>query len=288
VAKIVHAGVAVLCSALASSGCSRGGPGGQFEIGTDEAASALALEAGEDGSRVDFADAVSDPPALARDCQFSELRERVTTRYDRDDDGELDAAELAALRRDFGGHVARDRAQRVARLERERWLRWVYDANADRKLDLDEWRALKHDLDARCQNHQHELVQRYDRNHDGRLDDVEWAEARADLATRYAEQHARVLAAFDTNHDGRLSTRERAAAEERMRQRIDARWEMLVDRFDANRDGILTPRERAALREYARSTIRDERTIALPPDRTARRWPSETEDAGSELQSRGG
>jgi Ca2+-binding EF-hand superfamily protein len=284
----MRVGLALLCGSAAWSGCSRSGPGGEIAIGADEAAAALALASGEDGSRVDFADAVNNAPNLEHACEFATLRREVIVRYDRDGDGELDAAELATLRKDFGGKPPRGQVRNVARLERIKWLRWVYDANADRKLDLDEWRALKHDLDARCRNHAAELVQRFDQNRDGRLDDVEWTAAREALAARFAQQHARVLAQFDVDHDGRLSARERAAALERMRQRIDARWEMLVDRFDADRNGVLDVRERSAAREYQRSVVRDERTLAIPPGGTAAGTGARLDDAGAELETRGG
>jgi Ca2+-binding EF-hand superfamily protein len=267
VAKLVSVSVAVLCSTIPCSGCNRSGPGGEIEIGPDEAAAVLALESGEDGSHVDFADASGDAPALQSDCSFASLRAAVFAHYDRDHDGSLDAAELAALRADFGGRVARVKPRKLARLERIKWLRWIYDANADRKLDLDEWRALKRDLDARCQNRSAELVQRFDRDGNGWLDAGEWDAARAAQVGRFAEQHARAMAEGDVNHDRKLSARERTAEQERMRQRIDARWEQVIDRFDADRDGVLSTRERSALREYARSVVRDERSVALPLDR---------------------
>src|SRR5689334_18735791 len=100
VAKLVSVGVAVLCSTIPCSGCSRSGPGGEIEIGPDEAAAVLALESGQDGSHVDFADASGEAPALQNDCSFASLRAAVIARYDRDGDGQLDANELAALRAD--------------------------------------------------------------------------------------------------------------------------------------------------------------------------------------------
>jgi Ca2+-binding EF-hand superfamily protein len=279
VAKLVSVGVAVLCSTIPCGGCNRSGPGGEIEIGPDEAAAVLALESGETGSNVDFADASGAAPVLQSDCSFASLRAAVIARYDRDHDGALDAAELAALRADFGGRVARVRPRKLARLERIKWLRWIYDANADRKLDLDEWRALKRDLDARCQNRRAELVRSFDRDGDGRLDAGEWDAARAALAARFAEQHARAAAESDVNHDGKLSARERTTEQERMRQRIDARWEQVIDRFDTDSDGVLSARERSALREYARSVMRNERSVALPPDR-ARATTDADDDAG--------
>jgi Ca2+-binding EF-hand superfamily protein len=288
VAKLVRSvGVAVLCSTAAWTGCNRSGPGGEIEIGPDEAAAVLALESGEDGSHVDFADATSDAAALQAECTFGKLRAGAIARYDRDADGGLDAAELAKLRADFGGRTPRGKPRQLARLERVKWLRWIYDADADRKLGLDEWRALKHDLDVRCQNRSAELVRRFDHNGDGRLDRGEWDAARAALVARFAEHHARTLLESDTDRNRHLSARERAAEQERMRQRIDARWEQVIDRFDTDGDGALNARERSALREYARSVVRDERSVALPPDRI-RGLAGSDEDAGRTRDAVGG
>ena len=123
-------------------------------------------------------------------------------------------------------------------------------------------------------------MRRFDRDGDGRLDAAESDAARAALVARFAEQHARAVSEGDVNHDRKLSARERFAEQERMRQRIDARWEQVIDRFDADRDGVLSARERSALREYARSVMRDERSVALPRDRAR----AAEDDAGASLQ----
>ena len=55
-------------------------------------------------------------------------------------------------------------------------------------------------------------------------------------------------------------------------------------RLEAGKEGmlpILGSRERNALREYARSVIRDEHRVELPPDRVRKRV-AEEEDAGVE------
>ena len=198
---------------------------------------------------------------------------RGAPRYDRDGDGELDASEIAALRADFGGPTARGKPRKLARLERVKWLRWIYDADADRKLDLDEWRVLKHDLDARCQNRAAELVRRFNLDRDGRIDAAEWSAARAVQSARFGEHHTRAVLESDLNRDRKLSARERAAEQERMRQRIDARWEQVVDRFDARSRRRAEPaRARGATRVCAqRGARRTQRGVAARSRRGAER-----------------
>lgn len=230
-------------------------PGAEVRIGVDDAVAVLILERGEDGDASDpvLAGGNARPFALAEDCDVAGLHRDVLAHYDADRDDMLDADELGALQRDFGGRTPRGKPRQLARLERIKLLRWVYDANADRALDADEWRTLRDDLGARCLNDRHNARARRDER---------------------AQRMTGVLARFDANHDGRLDTREQAAARDAYRQRIDAHWQTLIDRFDTDGNRLLDSHERAALREYERSVVRGERVTPLP-------GPTHHDDAGS-------
>jgi hypothetical protein len=216
-------------------GCqSPSGPGAEIVVGLDDAVAVTALERAESG--------VAEPDGAA--CDVASMRADLLARYDVDRDGQLEAAERAALRREFGGRQKRQKEQQLARLEHVKLLRWIYDANADRKLDAAEWQTLRDDIDARCQN------------------SAIYADGQD------ARQRADELLRFDANHDGRLSPREWAAAWDARRLGIAMHWRTLISRFDNDGNGMLDARERAALREYERSIVRGERVAtlsALPP-----------------------
>ena len=236
-------------NALLASCQSATRPGAEVVIGVDDAVAVLALERVDDDDGTDDGLATSDAPALDRGqaCDVATLRRDLIAHYDKDRDGMLDTDELGALRRDFGGRTKGGKPRQLVRLERIKLMRWVYDADADRRLGSDEWQTLRDDLDVRCLN---------DRQHEG--------ERRDDRAAR----RARAFARSDLDHNGRLSARELAAARDTSRKRIATYLRTLVDRFDTDGNGLLNAHERAALREYQRSVVRGERVAPLPEHAT--------------------
>ena len=112
------------------------------------------------------AEAPKGTPSAARDAGQAELLQR----YDKNHDGKLDEAELAAahesmLQAGFGNGADGERRSR-----REAWLIKHFDKNGDGKLDDTERAEAKR-----------VMLARFDTNHDGRLDEDERAAMREQL-----------------------------------------------------------------------------------------------------------
>lgn len=240
------------------AGCSGGGTEDEG-VSLEDATYLTALEANEDGSDEDVADATEDGPELVRGCGIKALRGSLVRRFDADGNGTLDAEEREALSEEFGGHPRRFfhfwRPQRHHRLM---LLKWVYDADESGDLSDAERAELEADLEARCEARKERLLEEFDADGDGTLSDEEWVAVHDAIKERWQARRAKLLEEFDKNGDGVLDREERLAAREAIRARIQERRDALKAEFDANGDGTLDAAERAALREYLRERIRGE------------------------------
>jgi Ca2+-binding EF-hand superfamily protein len=110
--------------------------------------------------------------------------------YDSNDDGTLDATEIAALKADI-------EARCQARLDK---LIAEFDVNGDGKLDDTEWKAVEAALHARFQENLGAVLAKFDANGDGKLslDEAKSARAAAQQARADAE------AQFSSRGDGKL------------------------------------------------------------------------------------
>jgi Ca2+-binding EF-hand superfamily protein len=110
--------------------------------------------------------------------------------YDTNDDGTLDATEIAALKADI-------EARCQARLDK---LIAEFDVNGDGKLDDTEWKAVEVALHARFEENLATVVAKFDANGDGKLSLDEAKAARAAAEQERADAEAQ----FSSKGDGKL------------------------------------------------------------------------------------
>jgi Ca2+-binding EF-hand superfamily protein len=110
--------------------------------------------------------------------------------YDTNDDGTLDATELAQLKSDI-------EARCQARLDK---LIAEFDVNGDGKLDDTEWKAVEVALHARFEENLAAVVAQFDANGDGKLSLDEAKSAR----TAAEQERADAEAQFSSKGDGKL------------------------------------------------------------------------------------
>jgi Ca2+-binding EF-hand superfamily protein len=191
-------------------------------------------------------------------CDFSARRQEVLEKYDTNQDGKLDRAELRALKEDL---AAEGRLPRFARmgLRLRQWafwrVRWAFDENGDRQLSTEERTALVDAMEARCQRLHQQALEKYDTNQDGTLDDAERQAARQAMRQAWEQKRQELLAKYDTNGDGVLDRTELAVLREDRAAAARERQRTLLAQYDTNQDGRLSTEEALPLRKELQRLI---------------------------------
>lgn len=142
-----------------------------------------------------------------------------------------------------------------------------YDADGDGRLNQEERRALRADIEDRAGHHPrlarlvkvrrhvrfHLLRWAFDENNDRVLDELERQTLVDALESRCVARRAAILEAFDANGNGQLDPDERMAAREARRARLAAHRADILARFDVDGDGQLNTLERQAWNAAARA-----------------------------------
>lgn len=197
----------------------------------------------------------TDGPGI---CDFSARRQEVLEKYDANQDGKLDRAELKALKEDLAGQ---GRAPRFARqgMRMRHWafwrVRWAFDEDGDKVLSTEERTALVDAMEARCQRLHQQALEKYDTNQDGTLDESERQAARQAIRTAWEQKRQELLTQYDTNGNGTLEPTERAQLREDRVAAARARRQALLEQYDTNQDGRLSPEEALPLRQEIQRRI---------------------------------
>jgi Ca2+-binding EF-hand superfamily protein len=203
-------------------------------------------------------DTATEAPAdSAGVCDFSARRQEVLEKYDANQDGKLDRAELRALKGDLDTQTNPRFARAGLRLRRWAFwrVRWAFDEDGDKVLSAEERTAMVDAMEARCQRLHQQALEKYDTNHDGTLDDAERQAARQAFRTAWAQKRQELLATYDTNGNGVLELSERAALREDRLEAARARRQALVAQYDTNHDGRLSTEEALPLRQELQRRI---------------------------------
>jgi hypothetical protein len=89
------------------------------------------------------------------------------------------------------------------------------------------------------------VLEKFDADKDGKLDEEERKAARAEMQAKREEARKKMLEEFDANDDGKLDEAERKAAHEAMKAKRAA----LVEKYDSDGDGKLSREEIKAARD---------------------------------------
>jgi len=192
-------------------------------------------------------------------CDFGARRQEVLQKYDTNQDGKLDRAELRALKDDLG--EAQSRFPRFARagMRLRHWafwrVRWAFDENGDHTLSTEERTAMVDAMEARCQRLYQQALAKYDANQDGTLDDAERQTARQDARQAWEQKRQELLAKYDTNGNGVLDFDERTQLRDDRIAAAQARRQALLEQYDTNHDGKLSTEEALPLRKEIQRRI---------------------------------
>lgn len=200
------------------------------------------------------------PTDAGNACDFSARRQAVLEQYDTNKDGQLDRAELRALKADLGDDK-RPMHSRLAKLgARARhgafWrVRWAFDEDGSRSLSAEERTAMVDALEARCERLRAERLAKYDTNQDGKLDEAERQAAREAIRARWEQRRQELLAKYDANQDGVLDATEREQIRADWRAKAQERRAALLAKYDTNGDGRLSTEEALPLRKEIQRRI---------------------------------
>ncbi|MFY0571746.1 calcium-binding protein [Archangium lansingense] len=191
-------------------------------------------------------------------CDFSARRQEVLEKYDANQDGKLDRAELRELKADL---AEQGRAPRFARqgMRIRQWafwrVRWAFDENGDKTLSTEERTALVDAMEARCQRLHQQALEKYDTNKDGTLDESERQAAAQAIRAAWEQKRQELLAQYDTNGNGTLELTERSQLREDRLAAARARRQELLAQYDTNKDGHLSTEEALPLRQEIQRRI---------------------------------
>jgi Ca2+-binding EF-hand superfamily protein len=192
-------------------------------------------------------------------CDFSARRQQVLEKYDANQNGTLDRAELRELRADLGqGDTVRPRLAQLGQRARN-WafwrVRWAFDEDGSRSLSTEERTALVDALEARCERLRAERLEAYDTNGDGQLDETERQAAREARRARWEQRRQELLAKYDANGNGVLDLREREQLRLDWQAKAQERRAALLAQYDTNGDGLLSTEEALPLRKEIQRRI---------------------------------
>lgn len=111
----------------------------------------------------------------------------IIKRYDKNGDGKLDEAEVAAVKEQMLMSRQEKREEKRDRFQ-ERRAEWIkeFDKDGDGKLDDAEKKAMETAVRARMEKNP-QMLKRLDANGDGKIDDAEWQAGREKLFNRLRE-----------------------------------------------------------------------------------------------------
>jgi hypothetical protein len=262
--------LSLAAASLGGLACGRGAmPEDETVVGQASAALELSDESGDVtadavGGESDLVSAASADESAALPemsagasgvCDLQGRRQRVLARYDTNTNGQLDPAEVQALKADLADRSFAVRFGVAHRRHVLRRLHWVFDENADGQLSADERTALVDTLEARCERIKAQVLARFDANANGRLDETERQAAKEALRARVQAFRAQVLSRYDANGNGVLDDGERAALRDDRSAAFRARRAELVAQFDANGDGALDAAETASLKQAIQQRV---------------------------------
>ncbi|KFA87339.1 hypothetical protein [Archangium violaceum] len=197
----------------------------------------------------------TDEPGI---CDFSARRQEVLQKYDANQNGSLDRAELKALRDELAAQTGAPRFVRAGMRVRH-WafwrVRWAFDENGDKALSAEERAALVDAMEARCERLRQGALEKFDTNKDGTLDEAERQAARQAIRTAWEQKRQELLTGYDTNGNGVLELSERAKLREDRLEAARARRQALLEQYDTNEDGRLSPEEALPLRQEIQRRI---------------------------------
>lgn len=266
---------AALCFALplGSVACNSAPEDAEVAVGEAAAFIATSEESGDIG-----ADAVADvstdtlspmmaesvdtsteaPSDSAGTCDFSARRQEILERYDANQNGQLDRAELRALKEDLATPGTSPTFARPG-LRLRHWafwrVRWAFDEDGSGSLSSDERTALVDAMEARCQRVRQQFLEKYDTNQDGTLDEAERTAARQAIRAAWEAKRQELLAKYDANSNGILELTERAQIREDRMAAARAQRQALLQQYDTNQDGRLSPEEALPLRKELQRRI---------------------------------
>ena len=211
-------------------------------IDTDQATLVAALAANEDGSDEAWTTASGTEPFLVRSCGFDAIVAAVIERFDADGSGDLNDEERTALVDEFGDPTARielltsvydtdgDGSLEASELDalkadlEERCANRLdqlvdrFDTNGDGALDADEQAAAEDALRDRFSRNHARRIGQFDGDGDGRLGRPEQRRAGRGLRDRFEDRRDQLLARADTNGDGVIDDAEQAALDDHLRR----------------------------------------------------------------------
>ena len=181
------------------------------------------------------------------------MRERIMKEYDKNEDGDLDEEEQAAMREGFQKRM--EEWQQKRELER-------HDKDGDGQLseaeqaEADKGRAEREermkDWRGRMEQRRAEWTKQWDKDGDGELNDEERAAMREGMADRGAQMGRQIgemlgglTERYDADGDGDLNEEERGALRDDIRKRFSA----VREEADADGDGEVSGEERDAVRK---------------------------------------
>ncbi|HYI00672.1 calcium-binding protein [Hyalangium sp.] len=192
-------------------------------------------------------------------CDFSARRQQVLEKYDDNQNGQLDRAELRELRADIGeGGPARQRLAQLGRRARHQafWrVRWAFDEDGSRSLSTEERSALVDAMEARCERLRAERLEQYDANGDGQLDEAERQAARDAVRAKWEQKRQELLTKYDANGNGVLDSQEREQIRLDWQAKAQERRAALLAQYDTNGDGSLSTAEALPLRQEIQRRI---------------------------------
>lgn len=201
--------------------------------------------------------ATEAPPESAGQCDFSARRQEVLEKYDTNQDGRLDRAELRVLKEDLTPGRTPGFTRPGLRLRPWAFwrVRWAFDEDGNGTLSTEERAALVDALEARCQRLRQQFLEKYDTNQDGTLDEAERTAARQALRAAWEQKRQELLAKYDANANGVLELTERAQIREDRIAAARAQRQALLAQYDTNQDGRLSPEEALPLRKEIQRRI---------------------------------
>jgi Ca2+-binding EF-hand superfamily protein len=198
------------------------------------------------------------PSENAGMCDFSARRQEVLERYDTNQDGRLDRAELRTLKEDLATPGATPGFARPG-LRLRHWafwrVRWAFDEDGSGSLSSDERTALVEAMEARCQRVRQRFLEKYDTHQDGTLDEAERTAARQAIRAAWEQKRQELLAKYDANSNGVLELTERGQLREDRMAAARAQRQALLQQYDTNQDGRLSPQEALPLRQELQRRI---------------------------------
>ncbi|HTJ79548.1 MAG TPA: EF-hand domain-containing protein [Rariglobus sp.] len=130
-------------------------------------------------------------PSPAPKPALSAADAEILKRYDKNGDGKLDDAEVAAAMDENRRNADAGREQKLDRLK-ERQQVWLkeFDKNGDGKLDAAERATMEQTLRARLERSPR-MLKRADTDGDGKLSDAEWAAVKEKILARFEKKEAK-------------------------------------------------------------------------------------------------